>query len=141
MIEPEEESGGERDGRQECVSASIVSTVDAPPIFKACEEVLDLVALSIELGVVALLDAMLGMGRDTRHDAAFFESLTESYGTIGAVGEQVTGGRQILSHDEGGRVIARLSLGKTQKQGASLAVAHDMQLAGQAASATSDTSG
>ena len=43
------------------MSASIVSGLDAPPVFEAGEEVLDLVALSIELGVVTFLDTMLGM--------------------------------------------------------------------------------
>lgn len=115
--------------------------MDAPPVFKAGEEVLDLVALSIEPGVVTMLDLVLGMGRDARRDAAFFQGMAEGYGTVGAVGEQVSGGRQVLSHAQGGWVIARLTFGKAHKQGPSVTVAHDMQLGGQSAPAASDTSG
>lgn len=85
--------------------------MDAPPVFEAGEEVLDLVALSIEPGVVTMLDTVLGMGRDARRDAAFFQGVSERYGTVGAVSEQVPGGRHILSHAQGGWVIARLAFG------------------------------
>lgn len=123
------------------MSASIVSGMDAAPVFEAGEEVLDLVALSIELGVVTLLDTVLGMWRDARRDAAFFQGMAECYGTVGAVGKQVPRGRQVLSHAQSGWVVASLAFGKTHKQGSSITVAHDMQLSGQSAAAASDTSG
>lgn len=66
--------------------------MDAPPVFEAGEEVLDLVALSIEPGVVTMLDTVLGMGRDARRDAAFFQCVSERYGTVGAVSEQCRAG-------------------------------------------------
>ena len=115
--------------------------MDAPRVFEAGDEVLDLVALSTELDVIALLDTVLGMGRDARRDVTFFERMTEGYGTVSAVSEQVLCGRQVLSHDEGCRMIASLASGKAHKQGPSITVAHDMQFGGQSTWAASDTSG
>lgn len=52
MIEPEDDGGGDTDGGHEGVGATVVSGVDAPPVLELAEHVFDLVALTIERGVV-----------------------------------------------------------------------------------------
>lgn len=59
------------------MSASVVSRVDSPPVLEAREQVLDFVALAIEDGIVAVLDPVLGVRRDSRFDAALDERLSE----------------------------------------------------------------
>ncbi|MER9820204.1 hypothetical protein NKJ42_31060 [Mesorhizobium sp. M0129] len=79
--------------------------MDATPVFEACEHVLDPVALSVGL---AVLDTMLGMGPDAERDAAFNDRLADGRGTVGPIGEQGFGGRQILDHCGSGFVIIGL---------------------------------
>ena len=52
MIDPEGDGCGDADGREEGVSASVVAGVDAPPVLELPEQVLDLVALTVEFSVV-----------------------------------------------------------------------------------------
>ena len=68
------------------MGASVVSGVDAPPVLEAGEEVLDLVSLAIEDGIVAVLDFVAAMRRDAGDDAALVERFTEADRTVGAVG-------------------------------------------------------
>lgn len=69
------------------MSASIVSSVDAPPVPKACEQVLDPVALAVEDRIMAVLGPMLGMGRDAGRYAALNGHLAEGGGTVGTIGQ------------------------------------------------------
>ena len=123
------------------MSASVVSCVDASPVLEAGEHVLDLVALAVEDGIVAGLDAVAGIGRDAGGDAALDQSLAEGGGGIGTVGQQEVGGWQLLEDSSGGPVVADLAFAEVQQQRASRLVADDLQLAGQAAPGASDTSG
>ena len=66
MIEPEDDGCGDADGGHEGVGASVVAGCDASPVLELGEQVLDLVALSIE-GLVVVegglrlrLDGMQG---------------------------------------------------------------------------------
>jgi hypothetical protein len=52
--------------------------VDATPVFEACEQVLDLMALTVENGILAVLNAMLCMGRDAGRDVPLDKRLSES---------------------------------------------------------------
>lgn len=77
LIDPQDEGCSEGDRRQEGVSTSVVSGVDASPVFEACEHVLDPVALSVQDRIVAVLSTMLGMGWDAWRDTALDERLAE----------------------------------------------------------------
>lgn len=123
------------------MSTSVVPGVDATPVLEACEHVLDSVALAVEDRIVAFLDAVLGMGRNTRCDAALDERLAECRGTVGPIGQQGAGGRQVLDHCGSGLVIIGLAFAQMQQLRASLPIADHLQLGGQSASAASDTSG
>jgi hypothetical protein len=52
----------------EGVCASVVSGCDAAPVLDSAEQVLDLVALAIELLVVVILDLAVGLWRDAGDD-------------------------------------------------------------------------
>ena len=47
LIEQEDEAGGECDGREEGISASIISGMDTSPVLEPAEHVLDTVVLAI----------------------------------------------------------------------------------------------
>lgn len=51
------------------MGASVVACCDATPVFDPAEQVLDLVALAVELLVVVILDLAIGLGRDAGGDA------------------------------------------------------------------------
>lgn len=123
------------------MSASVVSGVDASPILEAGEHVLDLVALAVEDGIVGVLDAVPGMGRDARGDTLIGQRLSEGGGAIGPVGEQEAGEWQMIKDRGRGLVIIGLTFGQMQQQRAPSVIANHLQLGGQAASAASDTSG
>ena len=59
------------------MSTSVVSGVDAPPVFELGEGILDPVALAVENAIIVMLDAVLCVGRDTGRDALVEQSLPE----------------------------------------------------------------
>lgn len=75
------------------MSTSVVPRVDSPPVFEAGEHVLDLVALAIEYGVIAVLNAMFGMRRNAGRYAARDERLTESRGTVSPISKALARGK------------------------------------------------
>lgn len=123
------------------MSTPVVSGVDTSPVLETSEHILDLVALAIENRIVAVLDAVLGMGWDAGSDAPFGQRLPQADGTVGTVGEQEARGRQSVEDCGGGLMIVGLAFGQVKQQGPSFAVADHLQLGGQATPATSDASG
>jgi len=123
------------------VRASVVSSVDAPPVLEAGEHVLDPVALPVEQRIIAVLDTVLGMRRDAGCDALADERFAEASGTVGPIGQQMAGRWQFVEHGSGGSVIVGLAFAQVQQQRTSLVVANHLQLGGQTASGPSDTSG
>jgi len=60
LINPEDDGRSDADGGEEGVGASVVTGVNAPPVFEFAEHVLDLVALAIEQFVVRDRDFSVG---------------------------------------------------------------------------------
>ncbi len=112
------------------MSASVVSGMDAAPVFETGEHVLDPVALPVEDRIVAVLDAMAGVGRYTRRDAPLFQRLAEACGTVGSIGQQEVSGGQLFDHRRSGLVVVGLSLAQMQQQRSSFTVADHLQLGG-----------
>ncbi len=56
MIDPEDDGCGDCYSRYEGMGASVITGVDAPPVFQSSEHDLDFMALSVENGVVGDLD-------------------------------------------------------------------------------------
>ena len=52
MIDPAADGYGDADCGHECVCASVIAGVGAPPVFEPAEHDLDFVTLSVERGVV-----------------------------------------------------------------------------------------
>lgn len=85
--------------------------MDATPILEPGERVLDSVALPVEDWIVRMLCAVLGMRRNARRDAPIGQRLSEGGRTVGPVGEQEAGVRQLLDDRGSGLVIVVLSPG------------------------------
>jgi hypothetical protein len=64
------------------VGATVISGVDAPPVLDPAEHVLDLVALSIEDGVIGDRDFPIGFRGDAGCDAASGEGGAEPVGVV-----------------------------------------------------------
>ena len=115
--------------------------MDASPVFEASEEIFDPVSLSVEDGIVREAAFVVAMGRDAGGDAACVEGLAEPVAVVGPIGEQDSRVGQARCQGPGPDVVVALSFGEEEAQGAAPAIAQDVQLAGQAASAPSDSAG
>ncbi len=60
MRQPEDDGGGNGDGREEGVCTAVVAGVDAAPVFEPAEHDLALAALAIEYGVMRDADLAVG---------------------------------------------------------------------------------
>jgi len=123
------------------VGASVVSCCDASPVFDASEDVLDLVALPVELFVVAVLDLTVTQGRDAGSDAALGQGITEVIAVIASIAEQHLGVGQAVKQHRSALVVAHLPFGQEQDNRPAFAIAHGMELGVQPAFGASDTSG
>ena len=88
MIEPEDDGGGDADGGHEGVGAAVVTGGDASPVLEAGKQVLDLLALAVEVFVVGVLNLAVGCRRDAWGDAAHFKSLAEPVAIVALVSQQ-----------------------------------------------------
>src|SRR5664279_697953 len=83
------------------MGASVVTRVDAPPVFEPAEHILDFMALAIERAVMFDRYFSIGFRRNARRDAALGESPAEPVGVISLVGEEFPGARQRGKHRSG----------------------------------------
>lgn len=123
------------------MSASVISRVDTAPVLEASEHVLDAMALAIERAVVRDEGLAIDLGWNAGGDTACSECASEPVGVIASVGEHGFGGRQSVDEHGGAFEIAGLALAQRQAERATAAVADGVELGGQAAAATPDTSG
>ena len=72
------------------MGATVVSRVDAPPVFEAAEHVFDFVALLVEEGGMGG-DLPIGFRWDADGDAALGEGGAEPVGVVTLVGEKLIG--------------------------------------------------
>lgn len=91
------------------MGASIISGCDASPVLKLGEQVLDLVALSIENLVVVEGNFAAAARGDAGLDTSCFEFLTEPCAVIAAIGNQMGGRRQGVEHETRALVVAHLA--------------------------------
>ena len=68
--------------------ASVVAGCDAAPVLDPAEDVLDLVALVLEILVIVDPDLAVGAWRDVRGDAAFGQSSPEPVAVVALVAQQ-----------------------------------------------------
>jgi len=94
LIEIEGDGRCNADGREEGVSASVVTGGDAPPIFELGEHVLDPVARLVERPVIRQRDFSAFGGRNTGLAAPLAEGGPEPIAVIASVGDQGRGWRQ-----------------------------------------------
>ena len=71
------------------MGASVVASVNAPPVLEPSEHVLDFVPLAIEFAVVVDRLLAIGSGRYAGCDAAFGKGLAEPVGVIAFVAEKL----------------------------------------------------
>lgn len=89
--------------------------MDAPPILETGKGVLDPVSLPVENRIVAVLDAVLGVGRDAWRDVPLDQSLAKGGRAVSPVGEQEACRRQMFNYGSSGRVIVGLPLAQMQQ--------------------------
>ena len=73
------------------MGATVVTGGDASPVLEAGKQVLDLVALAIELFVVGVLDLAIGSWQDAGSDAAGSKGVAEPVAAVAFVGQQFLG--------------------------------------------------
>ncbi len=73
------------------MGATVVSGVDAPPVFETAERVFDFVALFLEQGVIGDRDFAVGFGRNAGGDVALGEGGAEPVGVVTLVGQELLG--------------------------------------------------
>lgn len=123
------------------MGASVVSCCDAPPILDASEQVLDLVALSVEPFVVGQRHAAASRGGNAGLDPPFAQGRPEAVAVITSVADEISGGRKPVEHQVRTLVIAHLAFCEQHDQGAAGAVADDVKLGVQAAFRPTKTAG
>lgn len=116
--------------------------MDASPIFEACEEIFDFVALPVEGFVEVSREYPALSRRDTGGNAFGFQGSAVFVAVIAFVADhhaRSLGKRRIkqLCAD----MIAHLAFGQTQRNGPALAITHSMEFGVQAAFGAPDTSG
>ena len=92
------------------MGATVVSGVDAPPVFEAPEHVFDLMALFVEHGVMGDRGFAIGFGRNAGGDAALGQGGAEPVGVVTLVGQKLFGFRHGGQHQRGALVVAHLPL-------------------------------
>lgn len=141
MRQPEDDDCGDADSGHECVGAAVVACVDAPPVFKFAEHVLDLVTLAIEGRVVRDGHLSVGLRRDAGGDATLGQGVTEPVGIVAPISQQRLGFGERIDHQRGALVVAHLPFAEQHDQRAALAVADGVKLGVQTAFGAPDTSG
>jgi hypothetical protein len=96
LIEIEGDGRRNADGREEGVSASVVMSGDAPPIFKFGEHILDPVALLVERLVIRQWSFPAFGRRNAGLAAPLAEGAPEPIAVITSVGDQGRGWRQVV---------------------------------------------
>ncbi|MCY1232493.1 hypothetical protein D9M68_321470 [compost metagenome] len=91
------------------MGASVVASCDAAPVLEFCEQVLDLVTLTVKGRVVGVWDFAASARGDARLDASCFQFLAESGAVVAAVGDQMRGRRQGVEDETGAFVVAHLA--------------------------------
>ena len=128
MIEIEGNGCCDADGREEGVSASIVTGSDAPPIFELGEHVLDPVALLLERLVIRQRDFSAFGGRNAGFAAPLAEGRPEPIAVIASVGDQCRRWRQGIKDQPRTLVIAHLPLAEEEDEGLARAVTDCVEL-------------
>lgn len=76
---------GDADGRHECVGASVVAGVDAPPVLEPAEQVFDLLTLAVERPVMFQRRLPVGFRRNACGNATVGERLAKPVGVVSLV--------------------------------------------------------
>jgi hypothetical protein len=105
---------------------------DAPVGLHEAEQVLDLVALLVELPVGRALVDAAGSGRDHRQGSLGGDRLQDGVRVVGLVGDHRLG-REAVEQRQGLRGVALLPGGQAEGQRVAEAVGERVQLAGEAA--------
>src|SRR3978361_2363324 len=99
LIDPEQHSGCDDDGRHESMGASVVARCDPAPILELCKHVFDTRPLSVELGVVGKLDLAVLASGDAGLDPFRLKSLTVPVAVVAAISDELLGGWQGIQRE------------------------------------------
>ena len=121
--------------------APVISGCDTSPILDPAEDVFDLVALSIELLVVMVLDLAVLAWRDARCDAALDQDSPEPVAVISFVGQEFFGLRKCRKQQKSAFMVAHLSLREQHHDRRAQTIRDSMKLRVQTPFGAPDTSG
>src|SRR5690606_13969981 len=141
LIDPEDDSCCDADCREEGVGASVVSGGDATPVLELCEQVLDLVALPVDVFVVGEGDLAASACGDARRDAPVAERLAVPDAVVAAVGDQMGSGGEFVQHHGRALVVADLTGAEPEDDRPTGLIAYGMELGVQPALGASDMAG
>ena len=123
------------------MSASVVSGVDASPVFEPSEHILDFVAAPVEHFVEGGRILPVGSRWNAGGDATLDQSLTEPVCVIPPISQQRLGPGKRIDHERSAPIVAHLTFAEQQDDRASFAVTDGMELGVQAPFCAPDTSG
>ena len=123
------------------MGTSVVAGGDAPPVLELGEQVLDLVALTVEGCVVGVWDFAAPAGRDAWLDASGFQFLAEPGAVLAAIRDEMRGRRQGVEHETGALVVAHLAFRHEQDDRSPFIVANGVELRVQPALGSPDATG
>ena len=123
------------------MGASVVARCNASPVLELGKQVLDLVALTVEGGVVGLRHFAASARRYAWFDAPCFEFLAEPGAVVAAIGDQMRGRRQGAEHETGALVVAHLAFRQEQDDRPAVAVTNGVRLRVQPTFCSPDTAG
>ena len=125
---PEEDNGGQEDGRTEDVGAAVIAGCSGPPVLLSGKKILDFVTLAIQ--PLAVVEWFLAAA--TGRDALLGQHLTDFVPVLPLIPHHRGRRRQVLAqHISTGEVTA-LPLTQVESQATTFAVTDPMELAGHA---------
>ncbi len=129
---PEEDGGGQEDGRTEDVGAAVVAVCKTPPVFQSGKEGLDFVAPAIQPLVIMDWLRAAATGRDARRDALPGQHLADCVPVIPLIPNHRSSRRQVFSTPSAPVKSLHCPLTQVEPSGTTFAVPDPMERAGHA---------
>ena len=115
--QPEEDSGGQEDGRMEGVGAAVVAGCNGPPVFQSGKKILDFMTLAIQYLAVMGWFLAAATGRNARPDALLGQHLTDFVPVIPLIPHHHDRRRQVFEHHIGTGEATALPLRRWSRRG------------------------
>ncbi len=129
---PEEDNGGQEDGRTEDAGAAVVAGCNGPPVLLSGKERLDVVTLAIQTLAVMHWFPAAATGRDARRDALPDQHLTDCVPVLPLIPHHRGRRWQVLAHPIRTGEVTALPLSQVEPQVTTFTATTPLELAGHA---------